>query len=789
MATLASPFKGVMGWLSGKALSLPRAGSVIASLYPHKMSTPIERGVSGMLVAFNRSPWVRAVVAKISSTFGSTEWRVFATRRIGTDRGWVKMAKLQRQGIDCALFDAGIKQPGLPEGIELVEIYDHLATTFLNSASRGFPSIVSRQLTQVYRELSGEAFWLLDFEDVGNKLIPTGFWLIPPTWIDEVPSPESPYFVVNVKDSRSPPFKIPMEMIIWFCNPDPVSPYKRGSGHMRALGDEIDTDEYAAKHVRAWFYNSARPDLLIYGRDLSRTDTDQLEAKWMHKLRGYLSAHRPFFLKAAVEVKDLSHKFADMQMIELRKFERDMLVHARGVPPEVLGIIENSNRATIDAADYLFAKHVVVPELDVFRSHLQMHLMPFYDDRLIIGYDSPVGEDKEYKLEVARSARWAFTLNELRRMGGEDPVPYGNVHVFQLQDLVVTPDQLEGGYSPMGAVSGNGNPSGSSAPEEEPGEEEAAFPPRALARGAEAPALPEGQRERARRWQEKQVGGLETTNLATKLSDQMISDLVEAFSQLQGELNMTGLIAALERGDIDAALTIIDQLDISEALESARQTLRQALLTITGVAAEQLAAALGIEAAEIDLVSQAALEELAQFGAGMVKDVSDNTVDAIRAALIDAYATGRSATEVANEIRSIIGLTEYDAKKAIEKFEKLLAEGYSISQANEALEAWIESKIKKRAETIAINELIHAGTRGQEMIWEEAVKIGLLNPALVEREWLISLGACEICVPNKGLRAKIGQPFTTNKGSVYTPNDIHVKCRCGERLVFLTSGG
>jgi hypothetical protein len=33
-----------------------------------------------------------------------------------------------------------------------------------------------------------------------------------------------------------------------------------------------------------------------------------------------------------------------------------------GIPPEKLGIVENSNRSTIDSADYLFAKSILVPQ-------------------------------------------------------------------------------------------------------------------------------------------------------------------------------------------------------------------------------------------------------------------------------------------------------------------------------------------------------------------------------------------------------------------------------------------
>ena len=121
MASLASPIANIMSWLGGKSLTMPATGTVISSLFPNKVTRkPPERGVSGMLKAYNRSPWVRAVTSKISGTFASADWRIFATRKVGTERGWVKLSKWQMNGIDCKLYDN--KQLAVPDGVELVEL-------------------------------------------------------------------------------------------------------------------------------------------------------------------------------------------------------------------------------------------------------------------------------------------------------------------------------------------------------------------------------------------------------------------------------------------------------------------------------------------------------------------------------------------------------------------------------------------------------------------------------------------------------------------------------------------
>ena len=296
--------------------------------------------------------------------------------------------------------------------------------------------------------------------------------------------------------------------------------------------------------------------------------------------------------------------------------------------------------------------------------------------------------------------------------------------------------------------------------------------------------VPFGNRERvlydqANGTVRKQVGGLDTTNLAVDLAPQLVDDIITAFGDLQGSIDMNALIGALERGDTQTALSIIEGIEIPEGLEAARQTLRQAVIMVGGVATEQLAEALGLETL-FELTSQAALEELEAFGAGMVTNVSDESMMAMRAILSEGYAEGRTATEIASQLRHSLGLTEPQVKQMLKLWDEWVAT-LGEDAATDKLAEWAAKKIAQRAETIALNELVAAGTRGQELVWEEVVKLGLIDPKTTRREWIANTGACEKCAPMAGQRAMIGAPFSNG---AYTPNDTHVRCRCSEKLVF-----
>jgi hypothetical protein len=92
------------------------------------------------------------------------------------------------------------------------------------------------------------------------------------------------------------------------------------------------------------------------------------------------------------------------------------------VPPEILGIIENSNRATIDAADYLFSKWVIVPRLEAWRLDYQRLLVPEYDERLILDYESPIQHDTAFRGQLMTSMPWAFEADEIRECAGLTPL-------------------------------------------------------------------------------------------------------------------------------------------------------------------------------------------------------------------------------------------------------------------------------------------------------------------------------------------------------------------------------
>ncbi len=381
------------------------------------------------LEAYNTMPWLRATVGKIAYGIASLDWGI--TRTMASKGGrTVQNKALQRAGYAKrrkAL--SAMMQAGAAEQIENHPALELLADPCPDLLGKAFWIIC-----QTYYEIPGEVFWLYERED--PKGPPVAIWPVPPTWVTRTPTPDRPTF--DIQRGALNITEIPPSEMKWLKNPDPVNPYARGIGTALSLADELDADESAAKMVSWSFYNRGQGDLLVALPGATQKEVDAFRNNWQANLVGVTNALKTHFVTVKPEVEKLSHDFEHLQVLELRKYSRDVVLQVQGIPPEVMGIIENSNRATIEAADFLFAKHVIVPRAEIWREFLQEALVPQYDERALIDYTSPIEEDKEMALRMQVVAPHAFRVDEQRRLAGFDPLgPAAGGDLFVVNGVAV----------------------------------------------------------------------------------------------------------------------------------------------------------------------------------------------------------------------------------------------------------------------------------------------------------------------------------------------------------------
>ena len=122
-------------------------------------------------------------------------------------------------------------------------------------------------------------------------------------------------------------------------------------------------------------------------------------------------------------------------------------------PPEIVGILESSNRSTIDSAFYLLNKNVLADYLRMYERVMNAQLLweDFDKERkLIFRHENTVEEDIDQKLRIANEglSRGVLTVNDWRRaMGYEIDERGGDVYLRSMATMEVPFDSEAGGTS------------------------------------------------------------------------------------------------------------------------------------------------------------------------------------------------------------------------------------------------------------------------------------------------------------------------------------------------------
>ena len=358
----------------------------IMEILPSVTAPPRRRGKE-WLQMYSQHPWLHANISRIAESVCTYSPHLFLTNK---DR------------------------------VEKEELYDHPILDLLNRPNPIMSGLEFRRLNQIYIELRGECFWLIERNAAG---MPAQLYPIPPHWVVQVPYCNSGVFHIQLETHY---VVIPQEDIVWIKMNDPVDPYLRGVGAAEAVGEEIDADQQAARWNKMFFYNSARPDMAIMtDATLNEDQITTIQQRWVSKYGGVQNSNKPAILTQGTDVKELTRKHLDMEFSELRRTARDNVCGAFGMSIAALGIVESVNRANAEAGEYLFSKWTVEPRLRFWSDELTFRLCPLWDVRLKIDFTSaiPLDRDRRLKESMQGVTIGAVTVNEFRVSLGWDKLP------------------------------------------------------------------------------------------------------------------------------------------------------------------------------------------------------------------------------------------------------------------------------------------------------------------------------------------------------------------------------
>ncbi len=362
-------------------------------------------GISAIMSSFNNSVgnryrrWVFACITAIAKGIAQTDW---------------ELAQVTSKGVN--------------------KIDSHELLSLLYKFNPKTTKYNSLYLTVVYFLKDGEVAWILDRPE--GRVKPTGIFVVPTSTLqvtkkNEDGTPAMYKFTVGAKTQT-----IPADLVKFFINPDPDNP-TRGLSTITAMEDVIDNDTKQVRWNKSLLDNSAVPSGNI-------EVTGSLEPKQAKMLREqYTDLHAGFEKTGKVGILTNGAKFVssgiapkDMEFVEGRKMNREEILALFGVPPIILGLGGDYNRATSETAERMFAKYTLQPIMTMLVEQINLFVTPLFGQGLLVGFEEFDVVDSEQKLNEQKEGwnKW-LTTNEIREENGL-PALIGGDNIYVPLNLV-----------------------------------------------------------------------------------------------------------------------------------------------------------------------------------------------------------------------------------------------------------------------------------------------------------------------------------------------------------------
>lgn len=309
-------------------------------------------------------------------------------------------------------------------GVE--EVVAHPLLTLLSQVNPVHNGFDLWELTELYLEVHGSAYWLLDFDPVLH--VPSAIWVLP-THLVTARREQTSAKLVDYYEFRGQTLQqLPPDRVIHFRFPDPRDPYGGGLSPLRACFEQAAlTSEYAAMK-RSVYDNTGLPSVVITPDDgLGPAERDRLEKRWEQKFqRG--GRGRALVAETALKVTLLSQSMGDLAALADLRATKEDIANAFHVPLPFLS--GDTNLANMQAADHLHKTLAILPRLRRRDEKLNEQLVPRFDatGRLFFHTPDPTPANQQFVLaqEQADLRLGVRTVNEVRATRGLPPVPWGD---------------------------------------------------------------------------------------------------------------------------------------------------------------------------------------------------------------------------------------------------------------------------------------------------------------------------------------------------------------------------
>lgn len=304
--------------------------------------------------------------------------------------------------------------------------------------------------------------------------------------------------------------------------------------------------------------------------------------------------------------------------------------------------------------------------------------------------------------------------------------------------------------------------------------------------------------------------------LAAKFEPLVRDALLRAWDRLRGTASLDTLSEAIQTGGAFAVLEYLRDIDAVVASELV-PVLEDAILAGGRAVVEVLPAGAVLGPFTFSLVNPQAASYIRTYALDLIREISAETVEAVRLAVQSSLIAGRNPRAVARDFKSAIGLTRM-REETVQRFRQALIDGdaayvASLATADQRMvtaaevgvtrQAQIDRMteqmraryVRQRSETIARTESLRALSIGQDQAIRQGQLLGVMSDRL-GKQWIPRRGDGRTREPHlqtPGLNGVIpyNQLFATPLGPMAFPRDPNgtaantINCRCRMKIVML----
>ena len=226
--------------------------------------------------------------------------------------------------------------------------------------------------------IDGNALWLVGdpVRQPRGEMVPSSIRRLDPSRtkvkLDKNDEPELYTYRVNGEEK-----KFPAEKVVHFKKWDPADE-TWGMGWSRPASDEIENDWYMKRWNRNFFRRGGEPGVILKPegeRNISEPNAERLKQAFINQHIGFERAWAPAVLPVGMTVERSGIGQRDMDFVAGRRYSRENLLSASGVPPAIAGILEYANYANMGPQLKLFYYLEVIPLIEYLQSVMQVDLL------------------------------------------------------------------------------------------------------------------------------------------------------------------------------------------------------------------------------------------------------------------------------------------------------------------------------------------------------------------------------------------------------------------------------